>query len=41
MWQINDLFIGTNDVFDIFVDKVVEGVDVLPDEAFDLQKCRN
>ena len=41
MKQIKDLFISPNDVFDFLIDEVVERVDVLPDETFDLQKGRN
>jgi hypothetical protein len=33
-----DFFVGFDDVFDVVVDKVVEGVDVLFDEAFDFEE---
>jgi hypothetical protein len=36
----SDLVVCPHDVFDVHVDKIIEGVDVLFDQTFDFQKCR-
>lgn len=36
----SDLVVGFNDVLDVGIDKVVERVDVLFDEAFDFEESR-
>jgi hypothetical protein len=35
-----DFVIGPYDIFDVHIDKIVEGVDVLLDQTFDFQECR-
>jgi len=35
-----DTLVGLNDLFQVHVDEVVEGVDVLLDQTLNLQECR-